>query len=254
MIRKFGLIGYPLTHSFSKKYFAEKFQLEHINDAVYELFELEKIADLKGLIAANSNLLGINVTIPYKESVVAFCDALDENARQVGAVNCLKIEFNTTEKRKMTGFNTDVIGFEKSLLPLLEPQHQNALVLGSGGSSKAVQFVLQKLHIDFKIVSRTAQASQLRYDDLNKNLLDDHLLIVNTTPLGMFPNISSKPPLPYQRLSEKHLLFDLIYNPTETKFLQEGKKQGAAIKNGLEMLQIQAEASWKIWNNLPLDF
>lgn len=253
-MRKFGLIGYPLTHSFSKKYFTEKFQLEHINDAVYELFELEKIADLKGLMNANNNLLGLNVTIPYKESVISFCDVLDEEARQVGAVNCLKIECISTRKSKITGFNTDVIGFEKSLSLLLKPQHQKALILGTGGGSKAIQFVLQKLNIDFKIVSRTAEKGRLSYDDLSSNLIDSHLLIVHTTPLGMFPDIESRPHFPYQLLSEQHLLFDLIYNPAESSFLREGKKQGAAIKNGLEMLQIQAEASWKIWNSLPLNF
>ncbi len=246
-MRKFGLIGYPLTHSFSKKYFAEKFQREGISDASYELFELEKIGEIESLMAANKNLLGLNVTIPFKESVISFCDDLDETAKRSGAVNCLKIENASMLKRKITGYNTDVIGFEKSLVPLLKPHHQKALILGSGGSSKAVQFVLRKLGIAFKIVSRVAEKNHLSYEALNQEILNEHLLIVHTTPLGMFPNNDEKPQLPYHFIHEKHLLFDLVYNPAATTFLQAGKAMGATVRNGLKMLEIQAEESWAIW-------
>jgi len=241
--KTFGLIGEKLTHSFSKNYFTEKFEKETISDAIYQNFELNNIEQFIGLINLNSNIVGLNVTIPFKESVIPFLDKLSKDAQKIGAVNTIQFL-----NGKTIGHNTDVIGFEKSLLPLLKNHHQNALILGTGGAAKAVQFVLEKLNISFKYVSRKKAKEHLLYTDLNEEIIEKYTLIINTTPLGMFPKIDNLPNLPYQFISKKHLVYDLIYNPLETAFLQKAKAQGATIKNGLEMLQIQAEESWKIWN------
>lgn len=239
----YGLIGYPLSHSFSPGYFKEKFAKAEI-DAVYRLFPLANIKELPKLLAEHSSLSGLNVTIPYKEQVIPFLDDIDNAAKTIAAVNCIKIS-----NGKIKGYNTDVIGFEQSLAPLLQPQHTKALVLGTGGAAKAVAYVLDKLNIDYKLVSGSGKIGTVAYEDISAATVDEHTLIINTTPLGMHPNIDACPDIPYSALGETHLLYDLIYNPEETTFLKRGKAQGANTKNGYEMLVLQAEASWDIWNS-----
>lgn len=243
-MRQFGLIGYPLSHSFSKNYFNRKFNDEGIHDCSYELYPIASIAELKSLLDTEKGLHGLNVTIPYKEAVLPFIDHVSTAAQQIGACNCISIK-----EGKLTGYNTDVIGFEQTLLPLLQPNHKKALVLGTGGAAKAVAWVLQKLKIEYSYVSRHAKKGQLSYEQIDAAILKDFGIIINTTPLGMQPNINQKPSLPYINLTEQHLCYDLIYNPEKTAFLQEAEKQGAVIKNGLDMLLIQAEESWRIWNS-----
>ena len=243
-MRLFGLIGHPLSHSFSKKYFTEKFVKLGLADCRYELFPLSAIDELPALLASNSELEGINVTIPYKKEVLKF---LDDSAVPAGlqACNCIRIE-----KGQLTGYNTDAIGFEKSIRPLLKPWHTHALVLGNGGAAEAVMYVLKKLGISFEVVSRSLhKGSTLTYDKLNKAIIEKNTVIVNTTPLGMYPKVEACPEIPYEFLSGQHLLYDLVYNPAETLFLQKGKHRGATIKNGEEMLILQAEESWTIWNS-----
>ncbi len=241
-MRLFGLIGYPLTQSFSKKYFTEKFLKEDIGDAAYELFEIENICLLHSVLD-NKNLCGFNVTIPYKKEVISFLSSIDSEAEAIGACNCIKIT-----EGKLKGFNTDAPAFEKSLLPLLKAHHKNALILGTGGASNAVSFVLKKLGIDYKFVSRTEKPDSYTYEQLNRYIIEDNTLIINTTPLGSFPKVENAPKLPYEYLSPRHYLYDLVYNPPVTLFLQKGRERGAAIKNGYEMLVGQAELSWQIWN------
>jgi shikimate dehydrogenase len=242
MQKVFGIIGYPLSHSFSPAYFKKKFEAEHI-DAVYNAFPLGNIEGFTVLIKNHNELNGLNVTIPYKESVIKYLDETDAIAKAIGAVNCI-----TIKKGRIKGYNTDVIGFEKSLLPLLQPHHQHAFILGTGGASKAVAYVLNKLGISFQKVSREMTGA-LHYDDITPELIQHHTLIINTTPLGMYPNADAFPKLPYEAIGKQHLLYDLIYNPEETKFLSLSRAQGATIKNGFEMLEIQAEESWRIWND-----
>lgn len=243
-MKQYGLIGKTLSHSFSKKYFEEKFKRENIN-AVYENFELNDISQVEGLFSIHSNLCGLNVTIPYKEQIIPYLDEVDEQAQKIGAVNTIYID---KETGKMKGYNTDVYGFKQSLKPFLENQHQRALILGTGGASKAVAYVLNELGITTAFVSRTPQLeNQLSYDELNENILASFLLIVNTTPLGTFPNIDEKPAINYDAITPNHLLYDLVYNPAETAFLKEGKKRGALTINGEQMLQLQAEKAWEIW-------
>jgi len=244
----FGLIGYPLSHSFSKKYFSQKFEKEGITDATYELFSLGQIEELPPLIARYANLKGLNVTIPYKQAVFPFLNEIDAEAEAVGAVNTIKIRDG-----RLTGYNSDVYGFEKSLLELLQerqanPKELRALVLGTGGAAKAVVFVLKKLGIAYWLVSRNRQRGDLAYEDVSAEILNDHHLLINTTPLGMAPNLDTCPALPYEALTAQHLLYDLVYNPEETRFLRKGKQQNAATRNGLQMLYLQAERSWEIWN------
>jgi shikimate dehydrogenase len=241
-MKQYGLIGYPLGHSFSKKYFEEKFAKENLKDCSFELFSIEKIEALKEIITNNKNLQGLAFTIPHKETVIPLLTEISDEAKVIGAVNCIKIT-----EGKTIGFNTDVIGFEKSLLPLLKPFHSKALVLGTGGASKAVQYVLKKLAIPFLLVSRTKTDNVISYDDISEETMQKHTVIINTTPLGMSPNEEGLPNIPYQFLSSKHLLYDLIYKPEKTLFLQKGEEQGCAIKNGFEMLVLQAEENWKIW-------
>lgn len=253
-MNKFGLIGFPLTHSFSQKYFLEKFKKENLSYYSYGNFPLKPIENFPDLLKNNFDLIGLNVTIPYKESVMKYLDKIDETAKEVGAVNCIKIQNSELRAQYLIGYNTDVLGFEESLKLLLEKTHKKALVLGSGGGAKAVMYVLKKSGIEFLIVSRKNQKgienlSGLNYDDLNKKIISEHLLIINTTPLGMSPNEDECPNIPYQFVSEKHLFYDLIYNPEETLFLKKGKERGAKTKNGLEMLHLQAEKSWEIWTN-----
>lgn len=242
-MRRYGLIGYPLGHSFSASYFADKFEREGIFDASYENFELESIGNFPQLREWHPDLRGLNVTIPYKQAIIPFLDDIDFSAVMIRAVNTIQFS-----KGKTKGYNTDYIGFRDSIKPLLKPHHTHALVLGTGGSSKAVVFALSQMGIDTQFVSRMPQQGALSYAQISKQLLQDYSLIINTTPLGMHPRMEETPEIPYKYLTPNHLLYDLIYNPAETLFLQKGKAQGAVVKNGLEMLQRQAEASWKIWN------
>jgi len=240
---KYGLIGYPLSHSFSKKYFTEKFERESIQDHEYDLFPIDKIAQLPLLLQAETDLKGLNVTIPYKEQVIPFLDELTEVVKEIQACNCIRIL-----NGKLIGYNTDVIGFEKTLERKLSNHHQRALVLGTGGAAKAVHYVLSKKGIEYLEVSRTKVDGSITYQEIGEQVISSHTLIINTTPLGMYPNIEEAPNLPYHLLSDQHYLYDLVYNPTKTKFLLEGESRGAVIENGTDMLVIQAEASWDIWN------
>jgi shikimate dehydrogenase len=239
----FGLIGNPLTHSFSKNYFTEKFKKEGIEDCRYENFQLTDISQLPRIITDNPDLRGFNVTIPYKESILAFLAECSELVKQIRACNCVKIE-----QDKLIGHNTDIAGFEKSLLNKLNRSHQNALILGTGGAAKAVEFVLRKLGIHYRYVSRYPSVKNLSYEQLTPHLIEKNTLIINTTPLGMYPRVAEAPPLPYHLLTQKHFLFDLIYNPAKTLFLKKGEEQGATTQNGYDMLVNQAEESWRIWN------
>ncbi|MGZ8543822.1 MAG: shikimate dehydrogenase family protein [Flavisolibacter sp.] len=241
-MRQFGLIGYPLSHSFSKKYFEEKFIREGITDCSYGLFPIHSVYELKELVASTPGLEGLNVTIPYKQQVIQHLDEF--RIEGLRACNCISISDG-----KLIGFNTDITGFENSLIPLLQPHHNKAIVLGNGGAASAVIFVLNKLGIMFEIVSRKLHdGSTLTYQMLNEKHIQDHKLIINTTPLGTYPDIGSLPDIPYQFIGKDHLLYDLVYNPAETAFLKKGKEKGAGIKNGYEMLVMQAEESWNIWN------
>ena len=242
----FGLVGKNISYSFSKGYFLDKFKNLQLINHDYVNFDIEKIEDLLSLVNQfKASLKGFNVTIPYKQSIFNYLDVVDVTANEIGAVNTVKL----TNNGKLIGYNSDVVGFEKSILPLLKKHHTKALILGTGGASKAVAFVLEKQKIDFYKVSRNPTIKrEISYSDISKKLLKEHTIIINSSPLGTFPNIDQKPSIPYQFLTNKHLLYDLIYNPAETAFLIEGKKQGAEIKNGFEMLELQAEESWRIWN------
>ena len=237
-MRHFGIIGYPLIHSFSANYFNEKFESEKI-DAEYSLYPTENLTGERMNELMNS-LDGMNVTMPYKKDVIAYLDRLDETAEAIGAVNVI---------HDRVGYNTDCLGFIDSIRPLLREYDKKALVLGTGGASKAVCFGLKKLGISPTLVSRTPQEGMLGYDDLTETVMSDYTVIVNCTPLGMAPEEETFPPIPYEYISARHLLFDCVYNPEETLFLQKGKVQGATTRNGMEMLYGQAKAAWKIWNN-----
>ncbi|MBC7722866.1 MAG: shikimate dehydrogenase [Pedobacter sp.] len=246
-MRLFALIGFPLAHSFSEKYFTEKFASEGISDASFKSFSFENIDELKTILANNPNLEGFAITIPHKKAVLDFLNDSTTAVKVMGACNCVRIK-----NGKLFGHNTDVLGFEQSFAPMLQPNHTKALVLGTGGAAAAVEFVLKKRNIDYRIVSRTKNSDQnyLVYEDLNAGIIEEYSIIINTTPLGTFPKVEEAPNLPYHLLTPKHYLFDLVYNPAETKFLQLGKAQGATIKNGYDMLVLQAEENWKIWNDL----
>lgn len=244
-MRKFGLIGKTLVHSFSKKYFTEKFEREAV-DANYELYSMANVDSLRQFVQEHS-LCGLNVTIPYKQDVIPLLDEIDSEAQMVGAVNVIKIK-REGERLCLKGFNTDVVGFRNSLKPLLKSWHTSALVLGTGGASKAVLYVLENLDIAARCVSRQKREGMLTYETLDADVMRRNTLIVNTTPLGTFPNVDTCPDIPYRLLTEKHLLFDLVYNPEQTLFMKKGLQNGAAVKNGYEMLVGQAEASWRIWN------
>lgn len=237
----YGIIGYPLSHSFSPAYFRKKFAELH-SDAAYEAFPLPDVSQFGALTDAHPGICGLNVTIPHKEAIIPYLDELDDVAAEIGAVNCIYFKNGKTK-----GYNTDVIGFEQSLIPLLQPQHTHALILGTGGSSKAVAYVLKQLGIAYRFVSRNKQEPYLTYEELSPEIIGQHKLIINTTALGMYPNIEGAPALPYDAIGAQHFFYDLTYNPEETKFLMLGKERGATIKNGFEMLQLQAEASWDIW-------
>lgn len=242
----FGLIGKNISYSFSKKYFSKKFKEKELSDYQYENFDIENIKDFPKIIHEFKFCLkGINITIPYKQDVFFYLDKVHKTARKVGAVNTIRI----TKKGKLKGYNTDVIGFQNSISPLLKSHHKKALILGTGGASKAVAYVFKQLEIEYLKVSRhPRKKKEISYAHLTEELLNNHTIIVNCTPLGTFPSIDEKPEIPYQFLAKEHLLYDLIYNPEITAFLKEGLNKGAQIKNGFEMLELQAEASWKIWN------
>ena len=245
-MRKFGLLGYPLKHSFSKDFFIRKFINEGL-DCVYENFEIPGIELLKGILQYEKSLVGLNVTIPYKVEVIQYLDELDPESQEAGAVNVISIS-RIGDKPVLKGYNTDIYGFISSLETIIDSEVTSSLILGTGGASKAVAFALKKLNIDYKFVSRSKGENILNYSEVTEDLLGENKLIVNTTPLGTYPAIDECPPIPYHCLSEKNLLFDLVYNPSETLFLKKGFEMGAKIKNGLEMLELQAEKSWEIWN------
>lgn len=246
-MKKYGLIGYPLTHSFSKQFFAEKFEKENVN-AVYENFEIEDISGFPDIIRNNPELMGLNVTIPHKQVVIPFLNELDEAAEKVGAVNTVKIS-RGGDKIHLKGFNTDTWGFETSLKPLLKEYHKKALILGTGGASKAIKYVLIKLSIDFISASiEELQENEIRYEEIDEKMLAERLIIINATPLGTYPKVDTFPPIPYEFLTKNHLLFDLVYNPEVTQFMEKGKAKGATLKNGYEMLVQQALKSYEIWN------
>lgn len=246
--RLYGLIGFPLTHSFSRQYFNQKFAAEGI-DARYDNFEIPDIGDLTEVLAENINLAGLNVTIPYKQQVIPYLDEMDPDAAEIGAVNVIKIKRGVKENDiTLKGYNSDVIGFVDSIRPMLTPRDTHALVLGTGGASRAVVHGLKKLGIESTLVSRTARPGVITYDDLTPEVMAANTIIVNTTPVGMYPDVDSAPAIPYDLLNSSHLCYDLLYNPDKTMFLRKAEQQGARIKNGIEMLLLQAFAAWNIWN------
>ena len=239
---KYGIIGYPLGHSFSRAFFTEKFQREHI-DAEYVNFEIASANMLPGIVQANPNLRGLNVTLPHKEAVIPMLNELSVEAKEIGAVNVIRVRDG-----RLKGFNSDIIGFMDSIRPLLKPWHQHALVLGTGGASRAIRVGLQRLGIEWTYVSRTPAPGRLTYSELTPQLMEHYQVIVNCSPVGMFPHVDACPDIPYHLLTHRHLLYDLVYNPEETLFLKRGSEHGATVKNGLEMLHLQALASWRFWN------
>ncbi|MBX3252548.1 MAG: shikimate dehydrogenase [Chitinophagaceae bacterium] len=241
-MKLYGLIGYPLGHSFSKKYFTEKFERENL-DCRFENFPIERIDLLPGIIARHPLLQGLCVTIPYKEKIIPYLHEVSDEVQQIRACNSVLVRDGV-----LKGFNTDTIGFEESLLRQLRPEHTKALILGTGGASKAVAYVLQKLGIRYQKVSRNKAAGVITYNDVDEKLLAEYLLIINASPAGTFPAVDTFPPLPYQALTPIHFLFDLVYNPAKTIFLQKGEERGASVQNGYDMLVGQAEASWRLWN------
>lgn len=242
--KKFGLIGKEISYSFSKKYFTEKFSADLFDDFTYENFEIPNIEEFPTILKNNPDLKGLNITIPYKEAIIPFLDTLSEKAFKIGAVNVIRF----TKKGNLKGYNSDWYGFKKSLEPLLQPHHKKALILGTGGAAKAVGFALNELDIFYTFVSREASEKTIGYDRLNATTFDNYHIIINCTPLGTHPDIKEFPPIPYDFFTDKHIAFDLIYNPEITQFLKKASKKGAVIKNGYEMLVLQAEKAWKIWN------
>ncbi|MBQ4460979.1 shikimate dehydrogenase [Bacteroidales bacterium KHT7] len=247
-MKKYGLIGNPLGHSFSKGYFNEKFSNENI-DAEYVNFEIPTIDDLPAVIAENKNLCGLNVTIPYKEKVISYLDEVTTDARAIGAVNVIRIERNAKGEPRLIGYNSDIVGFTQSIEPMLENHHKKALILGTGGASKAIFHGLKKLGIEAIFVSRRNMAGTVQYKDITPEVIQEYNVIVNCTPCGMYPHTDECPDLPYEAITEKNLLYDLIYNPDQTLFMRKGAERGAKVKNGLEMLLLQAFDSWRFWNS-----
>lgn len=247
-MKQYGLIGYPLSHSFSKKYFTQKFENEQITDSNYELYEIENIQDFPKVITQIPNLKGLNVTIPHKQNVMPFMTRLDPATERIGAVNTIKVMDNGD----LIGYNSDYYGFKTSLLDLISDTNLSALILGTGGASKAVKVALEDLNIDFQYVSRkkNVDLKSITYEEVTPKMMEKYQLIINTTPLGMSPKTETFPVLPYQGMNETHYLYDLVYNPEMTVFMQKGLAQGAKVINGLKMLQLQAEKSWRIWNDL----
>jgi shikimate dehydrogenase len=244
-MREFGLIGKNISYSFSEDFFSKKFEKLGISDCKYSTFDLENISDLKELLESKPNLIGFNITIPYKEDVLQFLDNIDDSAKEIKAVNTVKITDG-----KLTGYNTDTFGFKTSIKPFFEPQHRKALILGTGGAAKAIAYVLKELGVDFLYVSRNPKnANEVSYSDLTKEAITNFPFIINCSPVGTYPNIDNAPDIPYEGITSNHLLYDLVYNPEETKFLKKGKENGATTVNGLSMLHHQAEEAWRIWNN-----
>ena len=244
----YGLIGYPLGHSFSRKFFTEKFEKEGI-DAQYLNFEIPSIEEFPNIIKNNPTLKGLNVTIPYKQQVMQYLDDISEEAKAIGAVNVVKCQLSTVNSQlHLTGYNSDVIGFVNSIKPLLKPHHKKALILGTGGASKAIRYGLEKkLGMKTLFVSRSAREGMITYEEVTAEVLKEYEVIVNCSPVGMYPHVDECPALPYEALNENNLLYDLVYNPLETLFMKKGAAQGATVKNGLEMLHLQAIASWEFW-------
>jgi shikimate dehydrogenase len=246
-MKHYGLIGHPLSHSFSKEYFSKKFEQESITESSYDLFDIDKIDKISEILSKNPKLKGLNVTIPYKETVMKYLTEIDQKAKEIGAVNTVKI---SDDKQHLKGFNTDYDGFKKSLKPFLDINHERALILGTGGAAKTVKFVLNELNIKCLLVSRNpTNGDEISYDEVNQYVIKHHQLIINTTPVGTFPNTNDCIELPYDYLTDKHLLYDLVYNPALTEFLKKGKEKGCITINGLQMLKIQAEKAWEIWNS-----
>ncbi|HMC00547.1 MAG TPA: shikimate dehydrogenase [Flavobacteriaceae bacterium] len=244
-MRRFGLLGKNISYSFSESYFKAKFENEKILDAKYQNFDIQNISELTNILSTTDNLKGLNVTIPYKEEVIPFLTKLDSKAKKIGAVNTIKIN----NKNELIGYNTDCYGFKNSLKPLLKPNHKNAIILGTGGASKAIAYTLNKFGIDYIYVSRKpSDLTKITYNNITKDLIRTHHVIVNCSPVGTFPNVEQCPNIPYEAITENHILYDLIYNPEETKFLRLGKQNGAVTINGLKMLELQAEKAWRIWN------
>ncbi len=244
---KFGLLGKNISYSFSSGYFTKKFEKLNLKKHKYVNFDIPEIKDFPSIIEETPNLKGMNVTIPYKEVVMQYLDKLDETAKEIGAVNTIKF----TKRGDLKGYNTDIFGFENSIKPFLKKHHKKALILGTGGASKAVAYAFKRNDIKFKFVSRNpSEKNQISYKDLSEEILEEYTVIVNCSPIGTFPNVNDAPKIPYQFITDKHLLFDLIYNPEETAFLKKGKEKGAAIKNGYQMLELQAEEAWRIWNDV----
>lgn len=243
-MKTYGLIGRNISYSFSKKYFSDKFEKENIS-AIYKNYDLENLDQLRSILKEDSSISGFNVTIPYKELIIPFLDDLDPTARKIGAVNTIKVE----KGGKLTGYNSDYFGFVKSLEPLLNDNHSHALILGTGGASKAVAYGLQEMGIRYQFVSRKAQNGWIDYGSLGPSEFSYYTLIINCTPLGTYPEITSSPPIPSEYLTPRHIIFDLIYNPPVTHLMNLGKEKGATVKNGHQMLELQAEKSWEIWQS-----
>lgn len=248
-MKTFGLIGHRLGYSFSRNFFTEKFAKENLLEHEYVNFELDSIDEFPGIFNGDKNICGLNCTIPYKQQIMQFLDEIDPEAAQIGAVNTVKIT-SKDGKRHLKGFNTDIYGFENSLRPMLGAKHKKALILGTGGASKAIKHILNKLQIEFVSASIEEELfeKEIRYSQITDELLKEYLIIIQATPLGTFPNVDNCPDIPYQSITADHVLFDLVYNPEETLFLKKGKAQGAKTKNGLEMLHLQAIRAWEIWN------
>lgn len=247
MHEEYGLIGHPLGHSFSAAFFAQKFATEGI-DASYHNFDIATIDEVENILSTHPRLRGFNVTIPYKQAILPYLDTVSSEAQEIGAVNVVKVVYDDEGKRSLHGFNSDVVGFIRSIAPLLQPHHTKALVLGTGGASRAIVYGLKQLGISATLVSRRPCEGQLTYADIDAQVLQAHTVVVNCSPIGMHPHVDEAPALPYELLSERHLCYDLVYNPAETAFMQRSAAQGATVKNGLEMLHLQALAAWEIWN------
>lgn len=248
--RLFGLIGYPLTHSISEQYFAEKFKNKNILNVKYKLFAIHDIKLVKNIINDNPNLCGLNVTFPYKESILKYVDEIERDAQLIGAGNLIKI-IRKDKKIKLTAYNTDAYGFKKAISPFIKPHHKKALIIGKGGAAKAAKYVLTQLGIGTSFVSRNPQISnQISYSQIDRFIVNEHKILINASPIGMFPNTNEIPDIPYNLLTKEHLVFDMIYNPPETRFLKIAKEQGATTINGLSMFHNQADRSWEIWNKL----
>ena len=243
-IKLYGLVGKNISYSFSAEYFNSKFKKERISNSEYINFDIDTVSEFAKILEHNHNLNGLNVTIPYKQAIIPYLDSLSKKAIQIGAVNTIKIN----KKGKLKGYNTDWYGFYKALSPMLKSHHTKALILGTGGASKAIEFALKKMRIDYNLVSRTSQENVYSYKQLTKEIMEQHTIIINTTPLGTFPNIEDSPEIPYNYITPNHIAFDLIYNPEITSFLKLAALNGAQTQNGYLMLQLQAEKAWKIWN------